>query len=231
MKNVLAIGIVFWILAFHVSSCTTFHSGSYDGGVTVSNGEYAYKRKVVFETHYTYTLGFGGNKEGFLMDRLREELYARAELSGSEELTNMLISSNTTYFLVFAKVKLRITGDVIDWNSDKFVSRTNSQSFHDSQELIGRIEKPKEQMAVFKGLLEEKENLSFRPFEKGHYPQIGEVVYYKHRDVFATVVGTTFRKYRISYFKGTASYYDSKRVWVYKNQIESIEEKHGFHVK
>lgn len=229
MRKILLVGLFLGIIAVFVNSCTTLHSGNYSSGVVVSEGTYSYKRKVVFETHYAYAFGFGGNHEGFLMDRLKEELYDRAELADGEELINISVSNNAKFFLVFGRVKVRITGDVIEWGTDKFVSRNNSDEFQNSLESLKRAGSPTKQKKHLAEYLSRKEELSFVAFEKGDYPQIGDAVFYPQRDVLATVVGTTFHKYKISFF--TTSSTDNKIAWVYKNQIQKITEKHSFKIK
>lgn len=231
MRKILLVGLFLGIIAVIVDSCTTLHSGNYSSGVVVSEGTYSYKRKVVFETHYAYALGFGGNHEGFLMDRLKEELYARAELADEEELINITVSNNAKFFLVFGRVKVRITGDVIEWGSDKFESRNNSKEFQSSLESLKRIQSPKKQLSHLHEVNSNKDNLEFIPFENGDYPQIGEVVFYPYKKVLATVVSTTFNKYKINYFKGDGSQDDLKAVWLYKNQIQKITEKNSFKIK
>ncbi|MCB9188147.1 MAG: hypothetical protein H6599_02585 [Flavobacteriales bacterium] len=211
-----------------INACTTLHSGGYDSSIVVSEGKYAYKRKVVFETHYSYTLGLGGGKVGFLMDRLREELYSRAKLKDGEELINILISTKSTFFLVFSRVDVRITGDVIDWGSNDFVGRNESEEFQTSLESLKRAESPTKQKKHLVEFLSDKENLSFVDFKTEEYPQIGEAVFYIQRDVLATVVSTTFNKYKICYFTTSSTEY--KTTWVYKNQIQKITEKHSFKI-
>jgi len=117
MKNILFSITVIFILILN-QSCATFHGGNYQHGVTLSEGNYKYVKKVVTTEELCYFLFWGGNNYDWLLDDMKEDLYKYSDLKDNQDLTNFMTSTQFKWNPIFYKVKIKMTADVIEWKTN-----------------------------------------------------------------------------------------------------------------
>jgi len=131
IKSILK-AILFYSISVLLISCAS-HYGFLSTNAVLMDKNFRIVGLGVGESQTMKILGFGGLKKEALVFDAKKDLYRNVELKTGQALTNITVDFKHEYYFVYSKLKVTVTGEIVDFNS----ITENTKNYYGLQERNG----------------------------------------------------------------------------------------------
>jgi len=113
------------LIVLVTSSCAT-HLGYLSSNAVIVDNNFRIIGIGVGESESIKIFGFGGLKKDALVFDAKKDLYKNIELKSGQALTNITVDLKNEYYIVYSKLKVIVTAEIVDFNTNNFNTLPNN---------------------------------------------------------------------------------------------------------